>query len=359
MLKRRQFLGSMAAASVVAASAVVHGSTPKPFDITSDTAADLKWRCDTIQTVGQAPRNRAPVVTGISLDGNGNQLAVVGDDHFVSIYNFEDRRFTHFLAEHEDWVRAAQFQPNGSQFTSVGNDRRILVWDSSSWSRPTELARHPAAIINAAYSPDGTKLATVGFEQTARIYDIQSQVLERPLECACDDNHAVAFSADSKRVAIGGRCGTIRVWDVASADMIAEYKAHRQRVRSVRFIADGHVISCSDDQSIRIVHPDRTDLVESMPRESAKQFDILMLDSETFASARSDNRIAIWNLARKEQIGILQGHTGTVTCLAADSNRLVSGSYDTQVRVWHRQVHAGFPQPRQTQANDGWNQKLK
>jgi len=358
MLERRQFLGTMAAASVVAASAVVRGSTPAVDDTPAGSATDLKWRCDTIQTVGQPPRNRAPVVTGISLDGTGNQLAVVGDDHFVSIYSFPERRFTHFLAEHQDWVRAVQFQPGGTQFTSVGNDRRILVWDSATWSRATELARHPAAIISAAYSPDGSRLATVGFEQTARIYDMKNMGPELELECACDDNHAVAFSADNLRVAIGGRCGAIRVWNVPSGKMIAEYKAHRQRVRSVRFIQDGRVISCSDDQSVRIVHPDRTDLVDSMPREPAKQFDILVLDAETVATARSDNRIAIWSLTDKTQLGILQGHTGTVTCLAADGNRLVSGSYDTQIRVWHRQIHTSIPQ-RQSSRNDGWSQKLK
>lgn len=354
MLERRKFIvGTLAATAGLAVSArsglaVADGS---PTD-------DLGWRCDVIQTVGQAPRHRAPVVTGVSLDAAARQIAVVGDDHYVSIYNFGERRFTGFLAEHRDWVRTAQFHPARPQLLTAGNDRRVLIWDSVSWSRPAELARHPAAIISLAISGDGTKLATVGFEQTARVYDLESGRLERPFDCACDDNHAVAFSTDGSLLAAGGRSGAIRVWNVLDGELVAECQPHRQRVRAIRFLEDGRLVSCSDDQTLRLISLDQPDVIDSLPREPAKQFDVIALDADTVATGRCDNRIAVWSISRREPLGTLSGHTGTVSCLAASDQILVSGSYDTQLRIWQRQLSTALP-ARQTLQGQGWNERLK
>lgn len=357
MLQRRQFLGSIAAAATwVAAGPAVHSVGAGPHRRVSE---DLNWRCDAIQSVGQPPRNRAPVVTGISLDAVGQQLAVVGDDHFVSIYSFADHRFTHFLGEHRDWVRAAQFQPGSPVLFTAGNDRRILRWDAESWSRPAEIASHPAAIISLAFSPGGERLLTAGFEKTARIYNTATGALELGLECSCEDNHATAFSPDGKRVAVGGRDGVIRVWNSADGTIAAEYPAHRQRIRALRFTATGRIVSCGDDQTIRICDPAQPGTAESLERSRAREFDLLLLDDDTLAVARSDNRIAVWSLGQRQELGFLSGHTGTVTCLAADATRIISGSYDTQIRVWHRQLDTALPAVRSTGRTEGWNQKLK
>lgn len=356
MLQRRHFINSLAASLSLAALAprTLRGATLPPL-----VYEDLKWRCEVIQSVGQPPRNRAPVVTGVALDSEGQQLAVVGDDHFVSIYHFADRRFTHFLNEHKDWVRTVQFQPGQPFLYSAGNDRRVLRWDATGWSRPVEVARHPAAIISLAFSPDGSRFVTAGFEATARLYNAATGELERPLECACDDNHAAAFSADGSLVGIAGRNGVIRIWNTLTGELAGEYAAHRQRIRSLRFTNSGQIVSCSDDQTLKLIDPVQPDRIDSLERSRAKEFDLLMLDDDLLAVARSDNRIAVWSLGQREEVGFLSGHTGTVTCLAADSSRLISGSYDTQIRVWHRQLDTALPQQRSTQLNDGWNQRLK
>ncbi len=354
MLERRKFLvGTMAATAALAV-----GGRTSHADGNHSLPDDLNWRCDVVQTVGQAPRHRAPVVTGVSLDAAASQIAVVGDDHYVSIYSLAERRFTEFLAEHRDWVRTAQFHPARPQLLTAGNDRRVLVWDSVSWSRPAELARHPSAVISLAVSRDGKRLATVGFEQTARVYELDSGRLERPFECACDDNHAVAFSHDGSLLAAGGRSGAIRVWNVLDGELVAECQPHRQRVRAIRFLEDGRLVSCSDDQTLRLISLDQPDLIESLPREPAKQFDVIALDADTVATGRCDNRIAVWSISRREPLGTLTGHTGTVSCLAASDQYLVSGSYDTQFRIWQRQLSTGMP-ARQTLQGQGWNERLK
>ena len=52
------------------------------------------------------------------------------------------------------------------------------------------------------------------------------------------------------------------------------------------------------------------------------------------ASGLNDKTVKIWDVAAARCMATLQGHTGTVSCLDADRNKIVSGSFDTQVRVW-------------------------
>ena len=52
------------------------------------------------------------------------------------------------------------------------------------------------------------------------------------------------------------------------------------------------------------------------------------------ATSGSDNEIRLWDLAKRQQTARLDGHTGSVSALAFDRGLLVSGSYDTTVRLW-------------------------
>lgn len=353
-LNRRVFLSAVATGWGMAVAA--SGSSPVWGATAAEFTNPIDWKCDVIQTVGQPPRHRAPVVTGVSLQPQGQQLAIVGDDHFVSVYDLEAARFRENLQEHRDWVRVARFSPSGQQLVTSGNDRRILVWDSATWSRPTRLADLTHAVIDVAFSPDSQQLACVGFSQTLYVYDLRTGRLLWDAEAPCADMHSVCYSPDGSKLAAAGRSGTVRIWDSVSGKATADIAAHRQRVRSIRFVDNQRILSGSEDQTICLTALDYIDAPFRLPRQSAKFFDVLALDEDLFATGGSDNRVHLYQLSTNQWLGSLQGHTGTVSCLAYDRGLLVSGSYDTQVRVWHRQQNTSAWN-QQTQSDNGW--KLK
>ena len=55
---------------------------------------------------------------------------------------------------------------------------------------------------------------------------------------------------------------------------------------------------------------------------------------QQLATAGSDNQIHLWDVATKEEIGSLRGHTGSVAALECRDKVLVSAGYDTTVRIW-------------------------
>ena len=348
MIQRRHFLGSVAAFLAAPAVSKLSAAT---------SMGSLNWQNEVIETVPHNRARRSPVVTGVSLQpANGNLLAIVGDDHFVCLYDIKEQRYTEHLDRHRDWVRTAKFSPDGKQLATAGNDRKLFLWAKGRWDRPAVQQRHPAAIIECAFSNDGKKLATVGFESTLRIYDAQTGNSIQRLDCSCDDNHAVAFSADDTLIAAGGRNGVIRVWDLASGTLKTQFKAHKKRIRSIEFTPDRRIVSASDDQKVRVTDVDNPLAPRTLPRLASKLYSTVLLSDGLLATGGSDNQIHVWQLDQLQEIGPLKGHTGTVSCLDYSSGKLVSGSYDTHVRLWRTETHTSAPVQRHTQLIDQPNQ---
>ena len=89
MIQRRHFLGT-------AAIGLAHFALPqRSFAFTAAELPHLNWRCDVIETKPHTRSRRNPVVTGVDVRADGDLIAVVGDDHFVFLYDVAKERFTH------------------------------------------------------------------------------------------------------------------------------------------------------------------------------------------------------------------------------------------------------------------------
>lgn len=328
MITRRTFVGSLVAACTLSGvSARLMAKAPGANDRTLD------WHCDIIPTLRQNNRQRASIVTGVSIQPGGGQIAVVGDDHYVSIFERSKNRFTHHLGMHTDWVRSARYSPDGKMLATAGNDRKLILWNPDNFNVQPIKHPHGHAIIDIAFSSDSSQLATVGFSSELRIFDLQSGSAQT-YRCDCPDNHAVAFSADDQWIAVGGRSGMVQVWDVGSGQLVQQLRAHKQRIRCIQFTSTGDIVSCGDDQIVRISNI-QTGQSRVLPRHAAKLYCLALLTDNLLATSGSDNRIHIWQLSTTRKLGTLDGHTGTVSCLDVAGNRIASGGFDTDVRVWH------------------------
>jgi WD40 repeat protein len=103
------------------------------------------------------------------------------------------------------------------------------------------------------------------------------------------------FSPDGTSLATGGEDGVVRIWDVAKGTQAAQF-------------------SC----------------------RPAKVMALLYVTADLMATAGSDNLVCLWDVKTGRPTARIEGHTGTVAALACDKDGtlLVSGSFDTTVRVW-------------------------
>jgi len=261
-------------------------------------------------------------------------VATAGDDHIVRIWNVATGAIIRKLDGHGDWVRAVAYSPDGLVLATAGNGREIILWNADSGQQIKVLARHDHAIQNIVYSHNGRMLASTGFEDKLRVYDTQSGNTLFELNCPCRDMRAIAFSPDDRILAAGGRSGSIRLYDMETGRDLRDIVAHRRRIRELQFTSDGQsLISCSEDRTVRVSDVSGTNSFE-LPRRPTKIMSLALCGPAQLATAGSDNLIRIWDLNTRNEIGQLRGHSGSVTALASNGDILISGSYDTTVRVW-------------------------
>lgn len=295
----------------------------------------VPWVNSVIRLEPRPDRQKPPVVTAVAIQPGGSLLAIAGDDHWVRLHDTNTGDVIRILKRHDDWVRSVVFSPDGRTLATAGNDRVVFLWTVDTGELVRKFTVHENAITSVSFSHSGKLMAAAGFGKVIHVYEVESGREIYELECSCRDMRAVAFSPDDRMVAAGGRDGTIRMWDVQSGRQIRDLKGHRGRVRSIVFCGGGdHLASCSEDRQVRI---SRIDGLSSfaLPRRGAKVLTLAFYDDEKLATGGSDNRIRLWDLTSRQEVGSLQGHTGSVATLARHGDILVSGSYDTSVRIWH------------------------
>lgn len=357
MLLRREFFSSIASCLVIAAPSFALAKSAKGFSLPVPLD-ELKWKSFAIETLPNNDAYRSPVITRVSMQPVGNLIAVVGDDHVVSIYDHQQQAFVEHVKRHKDWVRGCTFSPDGSLLATSGNDRAMFLWRVGNWENPQLIKRSSDAVFDVAFSADGKLIGTVGFCNKLALYEVSSGQLVQELKCPCPDMHAIAFSRDGSYLAAGGRCGTLRVWNTSDFQQIAQYRVHNKRIRSIEFTPTNEIVSAGDDQLVKITDPMNPQAGRALPRHASKLYATAILDEQLLATAGSDNLIHIWNMESMQLVGSMKGHTGTVTSLTYAQRTLISGSYDTFVRVWNIEQLGNFEQ-RTTDRGNGWNPALK
>ena len=278
---------------------------------------------------------KPPVVTALTLQPQGNLLATAGDDHVVRVWDIGSTELITQLEAHDDWVRTATFSPDGRHLATAGNDKKIFLWDASDFSQHRVLAEHTQAVIALAYRPDGDMLAAVGFEGNLRMYDPVSGELLFTFNCPCVDMRCIAFSPDGRYLVGGGRNGRIRIWDVESGEAIHSINAHEQRIRAVCFTGEGNrFVSAGEDRRLLGWDAATGDSWLEIPTGSTKVMCMTCCSQDCVAVGGSDNAIRICDLNTGAMIERITGHMGSIAAMTADRDLLISGSYDTSVRIW-------------------------
>jgi len=305
----------------------------------------ISWGAD--PTAGQIPvriielnknpsEEKIPVVSGVAVDPAGKLLATVGDDHLLRIWNLDDGTVLYRLSAHSDWIKAVSFRPDGKTVATAGDDCRIRIWDISAATQPMELPEQPQAIHALVYSPDGQLLASAGFDDKVRLYTADGR-LPQELDGPGSDLAALAFSPDGTQLAAAGRAGTIRVWNMATGSKAADIQASARRISALAYSPDGRRLAAAgDDRAIRLFDPLSGKLLAALPERSGKIRTLNFCGGKLLASGGTDNIIRLWNLSANTEQNQLIGHTGTVGALAyiPQTGTLISGSFDTTVRVW-------------------------
>ena len=77
-------------------------------------------------------------------------------------------------------------------------------------------------------------------------------------------------------------------------------------------------------------------LAATLPARPGKVMALTWCGADRLAAGGSDNTIRVWEPSTQREVARLAGHTGSVSTLVfhGGEGQLISGSYDTTVRLW-------------------------
>ncbi|PQK09533.1 hypothetical protein BB8028_0001g16030 [Beauveria bassiana] len=178
-------------------------------------------------------------------------------------------------------------------------------WD---FSLIQELRGHSESIQAMAFSCDGTLASVSMWNGTVIIWDLhtgrEAKVLCKDLGSISD----IAFSYDGKQLAAVLEKGNVRLWNLLTGEEANMHTFHSKTVRALEFSRDGTLASASDDRTVRIWDPAKSNTMKILRGHTDWIFAIAFShDGKQLASASRDDTVRLWDAA-----------TGSELCLFGD-----------------------------------------
>jgi WD40 repeat protein len=216
-------------------------------------------------------------------------------------------------------------------------------------------------VYGLTMNPAGDQFAVAGFGRHLRLIGTSGQPVSE-LPAPGRDTRAVAYSADGRWLAAGARNGKLSVWRLPEgAPVINAMAADRRPLYAVAFSPDGQWVATGGDSDVISVWNAQSGQKRLSIQRIGKTRSLVFCGSDMLAAGGTDNKVRIWDLARLEKLTPTQdvheediqlvGHQGSVTSLVYDARQeiIISGSYDTTIRVWSLKAGA----PRTTNVEEG------
>ncbi|MEO8701491.1 MAG: WD40 repeat domain-containing protein [Kofleriaceae bacterium] len=149
-----------------------------------------------------------------------------------------------------------------------------------------------------------------------------------------DEAFDVAFDPTGSRLAIATKGKLLELWDIDQDRVI--WRADN-RVFDVDFSRDGHYVTASsDDGYARIWNAETGEVVMELKQPGRALAVALSPDASLLATAVTDNRIYLWDVATGKLAGTRVGHDNIINSLvfAPDGSRLVSVGRDRRAIEW-------------------------
>ena len=288
---------------------------------------------------------------------DGGMLASGGEDGVVRRWDTATGLQQGRGPGHEAPVRAVVFSPDGKRLVSAGNDRSVRLWEVASW-QGTKLPGECDAVAAVAFAGDGKWLAAGDSNGAILLWDAAGNFGE-PIRMQRRQQggvHTLAFAADRRTLAVGGQGEELELWDVIERKEGTPLTGHKKNVWAVAFGSrsqDGLLVTVDGDTE----NPGGVHVWDWKKGKRGKSFTgptpsdyravAFAPDSRTVASAATDSKVRVWELAAGVERAVYSGHEEYITALAYSPDGRLLASADRGGRVILRETATG-------KARDNW-----
>jgi WD40 repeat protein len=200
---------------------------------------------------------------------------------------------------------------------------------------------HDGEVSSIAFSPDGHHLISVGMDARARMWDVAGAHEEAALNQQTGILTAVAWHPEGQMLALGSGDTGIYIWhwkDAAAS--VPRFRGHRGGITGLTFLAGENLLaSSSHDGTLGLWNAKLGTLTASLRGHMDAVPDLAASpDGAILVSAGGwDRTVRVWDVAKRQELWTLEGHSAQVTSVSFGSSSCVvaSGSWDETVRLWN------------------------
>jgi WD40 repeat protein len=303
-----------------------------PDDQQITTASSEVARAWSVRPVHDVMVLRSDDPSGSAVFDHGGDRVLVTSFAAARIWSVETGRQVIHLPGH--FLAGGAFSPDDRRLVTAGFGI-AEIWSVDTGQRIRVLKGHSGAVRQAVYSPDGRKVATASTDGTARLWDAETGEELKTFSGHADDLTRVAFDPQGLRVLTASRDRTARLWDATTGRSILVLE-HSGPVRDASFSPDGRRIVTASEDTVAIWSAETGEEEAALGKLSLPLTAAFSPNGQRILVATYHKTAQLWDLATRQQIGVLTGHDGSVTSAAfsADGRRVVTASGDKTARIW-------------------------
>lgn len=272
---------------------------------------------------------------GVAISGSGKQLATVGGDRTVKLWDVETWEHIRTFAGHEDVVTSVDFSPDGSQILSASFDESAIIWNVVGPGQYS-FRGHYRALNAAMFTSNGKNIVTTSDDGTVRIWNTSthSHLVSMAHDSAV---WVVDDSPDGRWVASAGEDGFAVLTETATGTSVKPKLAHPEAVLTLAFLPDGSLATGCADGKLRIWDVDTHSVKQLIDAHEDYIWDISVApDGQSFVTAGSDHLAKLWDISTGKLVRVFKGHEDGLASarFSPDGRQLLTASDDETVRLW-------------------------
>lgn len=278
--------------------------------------------------------------TGFALSPDATLAAVGAEGGGVRVLDLGNGREIWRAKGTSTYLCSAAFSPDGKTLaTGSGfNESEIRLWDAASGAEIGKLLGHTQWVSSLVFSPDGATLYSTSADQTIRTWDVGTRKTLDVMRGDEGEMWRLALLPDGRTLVSGSKDGDVSFWDTSVQHPHRERTTWPEPVEIWTFATEGNaLITLNRDGQVAKwtgARPEQKDLLLEIGEHRNGVFSN---DSNQFAAHLPGDRIGVWDLSRKEAIGMIRTRTpreNPVAVMKQGTRLLTYSQDDLKEREW-------------------------
>ncbi len=339
-----------------------------------DATAPLKSLLGPRKHPDAPQKYRVPVaVTALAFSPDGQEIFAAGYNE-ITVWNPQNGALLRRIGHLPQRIQSLIFSPDGKQLLVAGGTPgeygEVSLIEPQTGKIKT-LDTFGDIALCASFNADGTLIAAGGADAGVRAYQTQNGLRLWTNKVHADWVTGLGFSDDGRFLASSSKDMTVKVYEAQSGTLFTTYGGHNRQIGQYRGQAPVYgvqfekgtplAVSAGGGKWLQLWNPIKTaeengtaaDMEDRFSKQGSARYIEHGFGAEVFAlivrgnmafAASGDGTIKQFDLENLKETRVFKGHTDWVFALDYDAahNRLISGAFDGEVRVWDTQTGANL-----------------